>query len=203
MANLIQPDIFDAAAAYRSRFFDHKAIVLHIRKALAIFPSFTAQVARVDFVRPIVQRVGRSPQKGHSTTWCGDRWLCTSCCALSHFRSGPSFACRGVHSLAESLLQDQKGHCIAVVVVDSLSPLFFCRKCGCFAACKGVGLFDRCRVTSFREADRMGKQCLRRIAKGKHPTHKTKTVSKSADLCLPQKCSLASSSSMAKVFAPS
>ena len=201
-ANILQPDIYDAAVEYRARFFDLKLVAIHIAKSMALFPSFKAQTAGVDLVRPDSFKSGRCSATRHCTTWFGNRWLCVRCCATSHLRSGPSYACTGRHSLAEGLLADQRGHHLAVVVVDGTSPLFFCRKCGCFADVKGVGLFKQCRVSMRRAADHMGKQCLRRIYAGKHPTDKHRMVSAPADLVIPPKISFATCTSPGKVFSP-
>ena len=202
-ANSLHPDISHAAEAYHRKFFDLKVIASQIGKALALFLSFRSQTLGVGFVKPVKKLLGRRQAHKHSTTWIGDRWLCTQCCATSSSRHGPSYSCQLKHHLADALLADRKGHDLAVVVVDSISPLFFCKKCGCFAAVKGVGLFEQCRVSSFREPDRMGKQCLKKIYAGKHPTHKRRSVSRPADLVLPPKQSLLAGVSSLRVFSPS
>ena len=201
-ANILHPDCSEASSTYRSRFLDLKMIALHIGRALSLFPSFRKAVAGLPFTKPVRTPGGPRYKSRHDTIWFGDQWLCTQCCTLSRFKAGPSHACPGRHSLADALIADQKVHALAVVVADGCSCLFFCKRCGCFAAVKGVGLLDPCRITNGREPDRMGKQCLRRIYAGKHPTHKSRTVSVPVDLILPPRLSLTSGASSAKIFGP-
>lgn len=99
----------------------------------------------------------------------GSHWMCFRCLRVARaFRGCRRFVltrCTGPAPKVFQALIRPLGHYLALVHLEEWRPLAFCRRCGCYATAKFLGLGQPCHPTPHG----CGRQNLRAIQRGHHP----------------------------------
>ena len=121
-------------------------------------------------VAPVAERRAQVAEHRHTWAHSNGRWTCENCLTFAHsdakkvLRSGEH--CPGYSASMSAMLGGERGHAFAAVELESGPPLILCLRCGGWAARNAVGLKEDCPPAPHPG----GKQALRRIARGQHPS---------------------------------
>ena len=111
------------------------------------------------------------PSQGHDWQWSGKAWRCRECLRMTRDRRKGRTPCVGAPESVRTALLAAGGnkHQLMVARDENEVCCIWCRRCGCWAGNRAIGLKEVCR-----EPTRQGKTCLNRVRGNLHPEYKTR-----------------------------